>query len=253
MAKKTKHERLQSLRNNRDYFFIGDTANNLYHRKSSQCLELYVKRKDMVGLGRDPASRGLRPCPLCRPELVELPPAPRETGKKKSRANITKEALMAAAEGYGLHLEFIGPNLYVTTIAGEWYFNYVDRPIMLHHKNNKLYLDRTGKPKRYYHNQDITFPSPLDAIQYIYRHERAAFKRGFGDGGSPDERVLLTLNEAVRAAERRAIAAALEATKGNRKRAAEILGVCERTLYRKRKLLGMTTTARTKGRADDVN
>lgn len=254
MSSKTKYQRLLSLRNNEDCCFIGDKATKNYHRKDSQCPDLYILKKNLACLGRNPALQGYRPCPICHPERVELPPAqPRSGGKKKTRANLTQEALIAAAEGYGLHLEFIGPNVYVTTIAGEWYFNYVDRPILLHHKNNRTYLNKTGKPKNYYHNQEISFPSPLDAIKYIFRHERAAYNRGFQDEEDACGPIVLTLSEAVRIAEKRAITIALEAAKGSKQKAAELLGVSVHTLYRKRKLLGMSIqTRRLLSLADDT-
>lgn len=238
-GKKTKHARLEAMRRNGDYFFIGDQSTRIYHRKDSECLDLYVTKNAMVGLGRDPEAKGFQPCPLCHPEEVALPPKsapPRR--RRKSKAALTQDELIRIGEGYGLHLEFIGPNVYVTTVAGEWYFDYNIRPIVLHHKNNRVFPAKNGRPKRYYHEQEHTFPTPLEAMKYIFRHERAAVRRGFQDEEEGAEPVLLTLAEAVEAAERHAILAALDAT-SSQKAAAELLGIDVKTLYRKRRKYGM--------------
>lgn len=129
----------------------------------------------------------------------------------------------------------------------------VDRPILLHHKNSRTLPTKTGKPKKYYHSQDNSFFSPLEAIKYIFRHERAAYNRGFQNEEGPCGPVVLTLNEAVRIAEKRAITAALEAAKGSKQKAAELLGVSVHTLYRKRKLLGMITQTRLRRKSSESN
>lgn len=237
-SKKTKHARLTAMRNNADYFFIGDQSDHTYHRKDSECVELYVTKNAMVGLGRNPESKGFHPCPFCHPEQFELPPKKPTPKRRKTRADLTQDELIKIAEEYGIHLDFIGPNVYVTTIAGEWFFDYNVRPIVLHHKNNRVFLSRNGKPKSHYHEQEYTFPNPLEAIKYIFRHERAAVQRGFQDEEDAAGPVLLSLAEAVGAAERQAILAALGAAPSKRA-AAELLGVSVDTLRRKRKMYGI--------------
>jgi transcriptional regulator with GAF, ATPase, and Fis domain len=232
----TKHSRLNGLRNNADYFFIGDQSDHTYHRKDSDCVERHVTKNSMVGLGRE--LKGYRPCPFCRPDQIEVPEPEPKRRRKKSKSNLIQDELTRIAEEYGLHLEFIGPNVYVTTVAGEWYFDYNIRPIVLHHKNNRVFLAKNGKPRNYYHEQEHTFPNPLEVIKYIFRHERAAVQRGFQDEEDDRGPVLLTLAEAVEAAERQAILAALGAA-SSKKAAAEILGISVDTLRRKRRKYGI--------------
>lgn len=248
-SKNARYTRIASLRSNGEYFFIGDKVKHIYHRKSSSCVE-QISKKSMVGLGRNPGENGFRPCLYCSPEKIVLPEPQQDLQKasskepqkgsreQKSKAELMREELVKTAYSYGLHLEFFGSNVYVTTIAGEWYFDYNIRPIALHHKNNRLFLTKGGKPKKYYHEQDKTFSTPLEVITYIFRHEKAAVQRGFLENGSNAGPVLLTLNEAVAAAEKQAIITALKAS-SNKKAAAEILGVDVKTLYRKRKQYGI--------------
>jgi len=162
----------------------------------------------MVGLGREPEAKGFHPCPLCHPEEVKLPPQSSALRRRKRKSALTQDELIKIGEGYGLHLEFIGPDVYVTTVAGAWYFDDNIRPIVLHHKNNRVFPAKNGKAKRYYHEQEYTFPSPLEAMKYIFRHERAAVQRGAGTRRRA-EPMLLTLAEAVEATERWTILAAL--------------------------------------------
>jgi hypothetical protein len=237
-GKKTKHAKLESMRNNVDYFFIGNQSDHTYHRKDSECVDRYVTKNAMVGLGRNPEAKGFRPCPFCHPEQVELPPKKPVPRRRKTKSSLIQEELIKIAEAYGLHLEFIGPNVYVTTIAGEWYFDYNIRPIVLHHKNNRVFLSKSGKPRSHYHKQEYTFPNPLETIQYIFRHERAAVQRGFQDEENATGPVLRSLAETVETAEQQAILAALSAT-SSKKAAAEILGISVDTLYRKRRKYGM--------------
>jgi len=121
----------------------------------------------------------LFPCPCCKP-------IPIENGKKKRRTDITKAELMRRgmaelAARRHMHIEFVGENAMVTTIAGEWYFNYNIRPIQLHHKNNEQRYDKQGRLTGFYHQQKISFQTPMAALAYIYQHERSLEDRAFSD------------------------------------------------------------------------
>jgi DNA-binding NtrC family response regulator len=60
-----------------------------------------------------------------------------------------------------------------------------------------------------------------------------------GDRDDDDQSVVYRPGMTMAQVEKSTIAAALEATKGNRRRAAEQLGIGERTLYRKIKEYGL--------------
>jgi len=88
-----------------------------------------------------------------------------------------REQIKVLSEQYGMHVEFIGGMVYITTIAGEWHFDYNDRPIRLHRKNAEKRLDRHGKLIGYYHLQEYSFHAPLQVLAYIRKHEQAAVRR----------------------------------------------------------------------------
>jgi len=76
-----------------------------------------------------------------------------------------------------MHLEFVGDTAFVTTVAGEWFFNPNIRPIQLHHKNTEKRFDYNGNSTGHYHVQKVTARSPVTALGYIYQHEQAEIKR----------------------------------------------------------------------------
>ena len=88
------------------------------------------------------------------------------------------ERLVEKAFQYGMKAKLAGPNIYITTVADEWFFNFTSTPIQLHHKNVEERTDRNGHPQlNHYHIQPNTFTSPLEALTYIYRHTEAATRR----------------------------------------------------------------------------
>ena len=128
---------------------------------------------------------GFKPCPICVGKnmlpITDTAPA-QNTPKKKAPGHVSKSEIMrrqikALSVQYGMHAEFHGSMVYVTTIAGEWYFDYNDRPIKLKHKNATKKLNRNGKSTGHYHNQDLTFHAPLQVLSYIRRHESAEIRR----------------------------------------------------------------------------
>ena len=80
-------------------------------------------------------------------------------------------------------------------------------------------------------NQEILNPEDFRREPHATPHSQALGEKGVGSG---------TLGDVVEAAERQAITAALAATKGNRREAAEKLGVSLRTLFYKIERYGIT-------------
>lgn len=225
----TRWKRLSGMRNNPDCYFIGDKSNKLYHRKDSSCVE-GITKLNLFACGPDPASQKFKPCPICRPEPVPTASVKR-VRKKRTKSETLQEAMESVAEQYQMHIKFVGPNVYVTTIAGEWFFDYNTRPITLHHKNEEKRFDRMGRVKGHYHVQDQSFSSPMLALAYIYHHEKAAIRRAFQAKTEPEDHG----EERTEASQRERILAALRAASGNKTTAAKILGVSTTTLWRWRK------------------
>ncbi len=169
---------LDLLNNCSSYTYIGDRRTMLYHSKRCPTL-LLINSEDMQGCGRKPEGSGFLPCPRClsslflksieyRNSLLKQPP---------TKASVMKNEIRILCYEYGLHSEFVGTIVFITTIAGEWFFDPNIRPILLHHKNNEKQYNCSGKYKIHSHIQDLTFSTPAHAIGYIYRHERATIKR----------------------------------------------------------------------------
>lgn len=166
------------------YCYIGDTRTELFHDLKSACLK-GVPGEFMRGLGKDPRKAGFSPCPQClgrftspvqtKTPTVKMPKIKPHSGKSKS--DIMRSQIKFLSEQYGMHAEFHGNMVYVTTVAGEWYFDYNDRPIRLRHKNAEKRVDRHGKLIGHYHRQQYEFHAPLQVLAYIRNHEQAEVHR----------------------------------------------------------------------------
>lgn len=96
-----------------------------------------------------------------------------KTCKPGSKNDIVSKAIVAYCEKLGIHAECKAGVAYITTVAGEWYFTYNDRPIVLHHKNAEKRYDSHGREKKnQYHIQEQKFYSPAHALAYIAIHDR---------------------------------------------------------------------------------
>lgn len=96
-----------------------------------------------------------------------------KTCKPGSKNDIVSKAIVAYCEKLGIHAETKAGVAYITTVAGEWYFTYNDRPIVLHHKNAEKRYDAHGNEKKnQYHIQEQKFYSPAHALAYIAIHDR---------------------------------------------------------------------------------
>lgn len=173
--RRSKEETLQNYRNMPEVNFVGDKRRKIYHEHG--CPEIVkVSKADLYHCGPFPESFGFSRCQRCKPKPPE---GVAKKKKGKTKADIMKQSLTELANRHGMHVAFVGNNIMVTTIAGEWYFDYNVRPIRLHHKNNQQRTDSFGRSTGHYHRQNISLETPLEAMAYIYRHERAAEQYAF--------------------------------------------------------------------------
>lgn len=177
MSGKTRSQRIQGYTNSPDCFFIGNKKSLIYHKKDCPRVEEIVNG-DLIACGQNPENKGYKPCPYCTPTPIDVR---RRKGDDPpiSKAEMMRRAMSELAARRLMHIEFVGDNAFVTTIAGEWYFNYNIRPIQLHHKNLKVRLDRDGQSTGYFHQQKWVFETPLEVLAYIYQHERSSEDRAF--------------------------------------------------------------------------
>lgn len=135
-----------------------------------------IVKNDLVVCGQNPEFQGFKPCPECKPVPVAVK---KDRPVRRTKSELMRQSLAELADRHGMHIAFKGGTALVTTIAGEWFFDYNQRPISLHHKNNDIRLRLDGTPNGHYRVQALTFPTPLAALAYIYRHERAAERLAF--------------------------------------------------------------------------
>jgi hypothetical protein len=187
--------------NNPGYQYFGDTESGCYHVWTCDHLA-HVKDTNFVGLGKNPAIKRWKPCPFCikktEPAQTAVPASPARTkltseyrskpasgsgwenrieqkakNSSLTKAQIIRKEIVLICEEYGMHAEFSGGTVFVTTVAGEWFFDYNDRPIRLHHKNYIAMVAKIGKSLQHYHLQHERFASPLHALRYISGHDLA--------------------------------------------------------------------------------
>ena len=136
MSGKTKWAKLAALRRREDCYFIGDKSKKRYHSKYCPLIDQIVKN-DLVACGYNPEFLGFSSCPHCSPSPLPSPP-------KDPRRLPIGELLVEKAVKYGMNAKLSGPNIYITTVADEWFFNFTSIPIKLHHKMLKCVRTGTG-------------------------------------------------------------------------------------------------------------
>ena len=178
MSGKSRTQRIRGYMSSPDCFFIGSKKKLVYHQKDCPLVDGIVN-DDLIACGQNPENKGYKPCPYCKPIPIDKPRKKRGDEPVVGKAEMMRRAMSDLATRRLMHIEFVGDNAFVTTIAGEWYFNYNIRPIQLHHKNLKVRVDKHGRNTGFFHQQKLVFETPLEALAYIYQHERAAENRAF--------------------------------------------------------------------------
>jgi hypothetical protein len=182
--------RRERVFSNTGYQHFGDTATHHYHLRTCERLD-YVKEEHIVGLGKNPHKKGWHPCPFCIKDapivqsIANVKTASKSTpktgGSTLTKAQIIKHELSKACAEYGMHAEYAGGTVFVTTVAGEWFFDFNDRPIRLHHKNYTERAKELSKTLNHYHLQSRKFASPLQALRYISEHDLELKRRMMQD------------------------------------------------------------------------
>ena len=160
------------------YCYIGDRSTMLYHGKKCPSLELLDINK-VQGCGKQPERSGFSPCHRCLPKLAKAAASKKYalSNTIRTKAAVMRDEMMLICNECGMHLEFVGDTAFVTTVAGEWFFDPNIRPIQLHHKNTEKRFDYNGNSTGHYHVQKVSVRSPATALGYIYHHEQAEIKR----------------------------------------------------------------------------
>lgn len=184
MSGKSRTQRIRGYMSSPDCFFIGNKKKLIYHQKDCPLVDSIVNA-DLIACGQNPENKGYKPCPYCKPIPIDTQRRKRGDEPAVSKAEMMRRAMSDLATRRLMHIEFVGDNAFVTTIAGEWYFNYNIRPIQLHHKNLKARVDKHGKSTGFFHQQKLVFETPMEALAYIYQHERAAEDRAFAEDCKP--------------------------------------------------------------------
>jgi hypothetical protein len=167
------------------YKYLGDESTKIYHKKDAPCID-EIETVDLHGLGEKAKRKGWTPCPVC----VTMKPTgcQKKLSKKKqtsydnyidglasycekTKAQIMEEQIAMLCQEHGMYAAFEDGTAFITTVAGEWFFAYNDRPIKLSHRNYSEKLAAQGKSYQHYHLQTKVFPAPLSVICYIRKHE----------------------------------------------------------------------------------
>lgn len=80
-------------------------------------------------------------------------------------------SIIRAINEYGIFGKINDNTAIIETVAGDWKFNYLERPIKLYHKN--FYKGEDHAEFEGYHLQEEKFKSPISVIHYILRHDNA--------------------------------------------------------------------------------
>jgi len=171
----------EGILRNKGYQYFGNLSTKRYHLRTCDQLNK-IADKNFVGLGKNPGGKGWSPCPVCINDLGIASTSTLKSGTEsidetkknrvsQSKSDIMKYEISALCKEYRMHAEFVGGTAFVTTVAGEWFFIYNDRPIKLHHKNYSDRAMNAPRTMKLYHMQDKKFASPLHVIRYISEHD----------------------------------------------------------------------------------
>lgn len=155
-------ENLRSIRDNKRITFIIDKEKKIFHSKKCPLLDEECLHDNNLLPIKYAVKKNYQPCNICNPQYNIL-----SQGEK----------LCELARGYGIETELKDPYIYAYTLLDEWFFNYKDSPVTLHHKN--LYRRTDGRGVRLpgdFHKQEYSFEFPSHALAYIRNHTNAIIR-----------------------------------------------------------------------------
>jgi len=182
-SKEEPNTHLEKMRKKELYTFLGSNLTMVFHKKDCPLLDKTTK-STLIGLSSHPKTHW-KPCSHCNPQIVN--PKKKKAKKRKIRRlslideqwaiiekSITKNDLLGAqlkklCMERGIFAEISDKSIDMTTISGEWHFNFIERPIVVYHRN---YHCVDG-----YHIQERAFPTPIHVIAYVQKHDIRDMKR----------------------------------------------------------------------------
>lgn len=162
-----------------DFVFNGyvlDANTGIFHSARGRC----VKTLGLSGVKpifETPNIKDAAPCPICMKRK-------HEKMSLVSYDRLFQRIVQQFCNSHDMYVQFTGNIAYVTTIAGEWYFDYTESDPTLHHRSTEKRFLRSGNVS-HYHIQSINLHTCLDVVDYIYKHDMSAIRRmmgGFGSG-----------------------------------------------------------------------
>ena len=153
--------------------YIADEKMCMLHTAASECVKI-LHLSHVKPIYNIPDCR-YSMCPICLKEKCKAS----LMGQNKLKQTIVQQF----CKMHDMYVQFNGNIAYITTIAGEWYFDYTEEEPTIHHRSTEKRTTRTGAI-RHYHIQSIVLSGCLEAVNYIYRHDLSAMRRVMGGFGS---------------------------------------------------------------------
>lgn len=149
------------------------SGSNTYHKNSCRYIKGKSGENKIAIINSVHADvLGLKPCKCCNPDQAELIPVP--------PIEWYEDDIEKFCEILNLRCEIFFNTIYIYTDISAWYFRRNTSKIRLNHQN--MYLNHNGhhKCKSDFHSQKAIFEDPMDAIWYIYKHDKYKFPRQQG-------------------------------------------------------------------------
>lgn len=147
--------------------FIALSGSGIFHRKNCRYIcEKDDSRKIVLFNSNHAITLGYKPCKYCKPEI-----------KIAKREKWDYDEIEDFCNALNLECVIYPKWIQVITGISSWLFKSEGDTIVLHHSNKlRRNYSKSNKCKEDYHEQQERFKDPLDAVFYIYCHDKAALK-----------------------------------------------------------------------------
>lgn len=155
--------------------YVVDVSTGIFHSARGKCVKA-LGLNEIAPIFEMPNTKDAAPCPICM----------RRKHEKMSLISYDKlfqRIVQQFCNRHDMYAQFTGNIAYVTTIAGEWYFDYTESDPTLHHRSTEKRFLRSGNIS-YYHIQSISLRTCLDVVDYIYKHDMSTIRRMMGGFGA---------------------------------------------------------------------